>query len=86
MTNVREAVGIAFRFADEVLAQQKLVEPRLEEVEASQDGELWHVTISFVREPAKLAEMLEPMIREYKVVTVRAQDGQVQSMKIRQPA
>ena len=85
MINVKEAVEIAFRFADEVLSQEKLIDPRLEEVEAPGAGECWYVTVSFLRQTAGFGEMLEPTGREYKVLTIRSEDGQVESMKIRQP-
>jgi hypothetical protein len=87
MINVKEAVEIGLRFADEFLGQAKLVEPRLEEVELEEFGDrtYWHVTVSFVREPSKLKEVLEPAAREYKVVSIDARTGQVHSMKIRQP-
>jgi hypothetical protein len=85
MISVKEAVEIALRFADEVLGQAKLIDPRLEEVEL-EEGPTWRVTVSFVREPAKLTEVLAPPGREYKVLTVDAESGEVHSMKIRQPA
>ena len=85
MISVKEAVEIALRFADEVLAQDKLLDPRLEEIELSEGGDFWHVTVSFVRAPSKLVEMLEANVREYKVFTIDSDSGQVQSMKIRQP-
>lgn len=85
MINVKEAVEIALRFADEVLGRDKLMDPRLEEVEFSANGQEWLVTLSFIREPSKLGEMLEPMAREYKVLAVGSESGEVQSMKIRQP-
>ena len=74
----------------DVLAGDEPTNPRLEEVETSENGDLWYVTLSFIRKAE--AESLEDAIRghgyqrEYKVITVRASDGQVLSMKMRQPA
>ena len=85
MIDVKRAVSIAIRFVDEVLAEQKLIDARLEEVELSNDEKLWYVTLSFLREPKGLAEAIQPT-REYKTVTIQSADGKVQSMKIREPA
>jgi hypothetical protein len=85
MITVKEAVEIGLRFADEVLGPAKLTDPRIEEIELAEDA-VWRVTVSFVREPSKLTEVLAPPGREYKVLTIDAETGEVYSMKIRQPA
>lgn len=85
MINVKQAVEIALQFAGEVLGEAKLMDPRLEEVEL-EEGTTWHVTVSFVRETSPLMQALGASpTREYKVVTIDAQTGEVHSMKIRQP-
>jgi hypothetical protein len=86
MISVKEAVEIALRFADDLLGQDKLTDPRLEEVELGDVGDrpYWYVTVSFLREPSKLKELVEPRVREYRVLSVHAVTGEVQAMKIRQ--
>ena len=86
MITVKEAVMAALEFVDDIFADEKLLDPRLEEVELSEDEEFWYVTLSFVRQPTKLVEALKGShSREYKILTVRSETGMVQSMKIRQP-
>ena len=96
--NVKEAVRIAVEYVRELYAPDELVDLRLEEVELSESGKYWHVTIGFSRPELKkqqrqveppggsVLSLLRPQIleREYKVVTINAQSGDVRSMKIRQ--
>ena len=96
--NVKEAVRIAFEYVRELYAPEQLIDLRLEEVELSDSGKYWFVTIGFSRpelkkqqrevEPAagSVLSLLRPQTldREYKVVTINAKSGDVQSMKIRQ--
>jgi hypothetical protein len=87
MITVKEAVKIACEFLIEVLEDEQVKEIRLEEVELAEDGRFWEVTLSFVARATPLAEELGIFCgREYKVVTVWAEDGNVRSMKIRQLA
>lgn len=71
----------------------ELFDTRLEEVELSDDGKNWFITVSFIRQlPAmSVAEKISminsginPSERDYKLITVDAETGEVRSMKIRQ--
>lgn len=94
MIQVKEAVDAAARYTAEVFAQEGILDTRLEEVELSEDGDTWHVTLSFLRKrkvSSPLEEQLRagsvggpPMDRDFKVLSVRASDGVVTSVKIRQ--
>lgn len=90
MLDVREAVKTAFGFLDQVYAGKELPEPRLEEVELTEDGNWWRVTVSFLveRTPANSANAIVqgPFERTYKVIEVNAVTGHIRSMKIRVPA
>jgi len=89
MVTVKQAVTRATKFVEDILAGEELMNPRLEEVDSSENGDLWYVTLSFLRKEA--ATSLPDAIRgreyqrEYKVITVRASDGEALSMKMRQP-
>jgi hypothetical protein len=94
MIDVKQAVANAVKFLTDMFAGEPIMDVRLEEVELSEDGQYWYITLSMLRKPGEsgripsVAESLQSFIgrmdREYKVLAVRAQDGQVQSMKIRQ--
>jgi hypothetical protein len=93
MIHVRHAVQAAVRYMGEMFGE-KIVDIRLEEVELSEDEQFWYITLSFLREPKATSNVesdalraaLGRMEREYKVFAIRSQDGQVKSMKMRQPA
>ncbi|GEM86472.1 hypothetical protein [Meiothermus granaticius] len=85
MLDVREAVKVATEYIQALYTPQPLPELRLEEVERSADEKFWEVTLSFVvREPTAYLSLGEAArTREYKLLRVDAESGQVQSMKIR---
>jgi hypothetical protein len=97
--NVNDAVRIAVEYVRELYAPEELVDLRLEEVELSESGKYWFVTLGFSRLDLKkqqrqvespavgVLSLLRPQAleRAYKVVTINAQSGNVRSMKIRQP-
>jgi malate synthase len=99
MIEVKEAVQAAMRYTAELFAQEGVSDIRLEEVELSEDSATWHVTLSFLRKhkassvsPA-LEELLHAgtvfgpqMDRDFKVLSVRADNGVVTAVKIRQLA
>jgi hypothetical protein len=74
MIDVRGAVGKAKDFALDLLAARSV---RLEEVELSEEeeGEFWYITLSWVDDPVSG--------RAYKVFKIKADTGDVVSMKIR---
>lgn len=97
MIDVKQAVAIAVKYVADLLGSETIHDIRLEEVELSANEEVWYVTVSFLRPPKattepSLTDALSQLVagrsrqmeREYKVLAVRAQDGQVTSMKIRQ--
>ena len=87
MIDVKQAVKVAGECAENMLADENLIDARLEEVELSENGQLWYITLSFLREPLKLSDALVgPKTREYKVFTLRSDTGEFVSMKIRNPA
>ena len=55
---------------------------RLEEVELSEDGERWSITLSFAR-PGMNQLVPGQGQREYKLFEISAVTGKVQAMKIR---
>lgn len=85
MLDVKEAVRVASEYIQTLFTEKQIPELRLEEVEMSEDGKFWDVTMSFVvREPTAYLSLGDSAkTREYKVFKVNAETGQVQSMKIR---
>jgi hypothetical protein len=94
MIPVKEAVARAIEFAENMLQPPAdpltppgSVRPEvlLEEVELSKDGpnDIWLITLSVPGRARPLASLGR---REYKVFTVRADTGDVVSMKIRELA
>ncbi|RIH85315.1 MULTISPECIES: hypothetical protein [Calidithermus] len=85
MIDVKQAVQIANDYIQSLFTERQIPELRLEEVELSQDGSFWEVTLSFVvREPTAYLSLGDAArTREYKVFRINAETGQVQSMKIR---
>ncbi|NQU24183.1 MAG: hypothetical protein HQ567_23120 [Candidatus Nealsonbacteria bacterium] len=83
--DVKQAVGIALKFADDMFANDRIIDARLEEVERAECESKWLVTLSFVREPVKASEAFAAPTREYKIFAIQVQTGDVEWMKIRQP-
>jgi hypothetical protein len=90
MFPVQAAVQAARQFITATFGSENVQGLRLEEVELSQDELTWYVTLSFVRgdAPGALATSmgLTSAGREYKIVALRASDGEAQSVKIRELA
>jgi hypothetical protein len=87
MIDVKEAVQRAKQYLTELFSSEQPQFLRLEEVELSEDESTWRITLSFFpgTAPGSLAAALGVQEkREYKTVAIRATDGQVQSVKIRQ--
>ena len=92
MIDVKEAVKKALDYVSSVIPVEALIDPRLEEVELSENEKTWLITISFIRvTPSKylhsLASAMQEVTqsdREYKLVSVDADTGKPLSMKIRQ--
>lgn len=88
--SVKEAVNTAIKFVVEMFSQENLMGLRLEEIELSEDGLWWYLTLSFVRgtSPGAIASAMSggSTNREYREVHVSATSGEVRSVKIRQLA
>jgi hypothetical protein len=88
MIPVKEAVKAAMQFVAETFEGQILADPRLEEIEPSDDGLYWYITLSFTRggPQANFAAALgvNSGARDYKTITVDASNGTVKKMLIRQ--
>ena len=90
MITVKDAVLSATTAAEEFYIGNRLKDIMLEEVEMSEDGRNWLITLGFyVQDIAapSLAGLLQgsQLQRKYKVFTVRGDNGEVVSMKIRDP-
>ena len=94
--SVKDAVRIAVQYVRDLLSDESLSDLRLEEVERSESGDHWLITVGFSRpEPQQsispitnsIAERLRGRVlnREYRIVKVLAGSGEVQWMKIRKP-
>ncbi len=90
MINVKEAIVKAMEYFDLIYDDKEYSNLQLEEVELSDDSKYWLITLGYhVPLPAKssaVARALGSAIynREYKILKVRSDTGDVISMKIRQ--
>ena len=81
MVDGKQAVGKAIDYVKSVYDASQLADLMLEEVERSEDGKHWYVTLSLMpKGPASGGTSSE---RAYKVVKVVVETGEVLSMKIR---
>lgn len=84
MIDAKEAVKIAKSYFLDLFNDQLLTNIQLEEVERTEDGKFWRVTIGYDRgSENQLRSILGETPRYYKVVTVDAFTGQAESVKIR---
>ena len=86
MLSVRDAAKNALNFYKDIYPD--INGELIEEVEFDNDHHYWLITLSFPVgfEPSSLANILQPKIeRKYKVFKINANDGSVESMKIRVP-
>ena len=81
MLDVKEAAQRASAFLAGLYTDQDVSNVQLEEVELSDDGKRWMITLSFP-EPSQLGTF--KFRRKYKVFTIDAKTGDVKSMKIRE--
>jgi len=87
--DVKQAVKNAVEYLSSLYDSNELQDLLLEEVELSDDNRYWLVTLGFTRRlkttsPLQAFARSEPD-RLYKLITVRADTGEVKSMKIRKP-
>ena len=91
--DVRTAVKIARDHVNDLFQVSGAESARLEEVDLSEDGQTWMVTVSIVRQDRAfvipgLAEALagvtgKKLVREFKRVDINATDGTVRRVVIR---
>ena len=83
--DVKKAVAIALQYFRE-LVQGQYADLELEEVELSEDGKFWLVTLGFTRlMSGSLEAIVAPPTRAYKVIKLNATTGEPAAMKIRTP-
>ena len=90
MIDVQAAVKIALNFIGDMYADNDLSDIRLEEVEMSifeEGAEAWCVTIGF-RSPGTVGAVADALgerhVRDYKVVRIDSDNGEVQGMTMRE--
>ena len=86
MIDAKEAVRVALEYVRTMYEAEEIPHLTLEEVELSPEQEYWLVTVSFLSPFAR--SPIEAMTSQhgpamYKTLKLRAEDGQVHSMKIR---
>lgn len=92
MIDIKEAVTAAMEFARAVYDDRELRGLRLEEVEADLDNRSWKITLGWIEPDYRPIAIMEDVLsqhsapRVYKTFLVDANDGRVQSMKIRETA
>ena len=82
MLDVKEAARKASEYFAGLYSDQKIPNVQLEEVEISDDGMYWLITLSYPVAP-ELAALNFNFKRKYKVFTIDSKTGEVKSMKIR---
>ena len=80
MVDGKQAVGKAIDYVKSVYDSSQMTDLMLEEVERSEDGKHWYVTLSFIPQGKTSGGTTE---RTYKVVKVVVETGELLSMKIR---
>jgi hypothetical protein len=83
MLDVKEAAQRASEYFAGLYSEQKISNVQLEEVEISDDGKYWLITLSYPVFPNELAPIQFLGKRKYKQFTIDAETGQVKSMKMR---
>jgi hypothetical protein len=88
MISVKEAVQAAVAAAQAFYTGQELSGLQLEEVEMSEDGKLWLITLGFFL-PVPPRDAFEKLMspksdRRFKLFKIEADTGKVLAMKIRQ--
>lgn len=82
MIDAKTAVKSAMQFFSELFPTAQDV--RLEEVEMSDMGKWWNITLSYLHPPAsQLEAVIGSQTRIYKLIEVWWESGEVRSVKIR---
>jgi len=82
MLDVKEAAQRASEYFAGLYAEEGLSNVQLEEVELTDDGKYWLITLSYPVKP-ELASLNFNYKRKYKVFKIDRKTGEVKSMKIR---
>ena len=82
MLDVKEAAQKASEYFATLYTDEGIHSVQLEEVEISDDGKYWLITLSYPM-PGQLPTIDPNHKRKYKVFKIDAETGQVVSMKIR---
>lgn len=84
MLDVKEAALRASEYFAGLFADQGVSNVQLEEVELTDDGQYWLITLSYPLIPSSMALPVNIVSkRNYKVFKIDAKTGEVKSMKIR---
>lgn len=86
MITVKEAAQSAVNYYKDIY--HTINGELIEEVELDKDRNYWYITLSFPvgNEPQTLANILQPKVeRRYKIFKINAENGEVESMKMRIP-
>jgi hypothetical protein len=93
MIDVKEAAEAAAGFLANVYADRNYSDVLLEEVEITDDGKYWLITLSYAYEPpASVLDQYDVLVhrkpkpRRYKTFKIEADTGRVLAMKIREAA
>lgn len=87
--DIKRATGAAAQTVQQLYAESLPQDVRLEEVEISEDGKFWFITMSFSLQlplpttPMEEIRSLGRSERTYKRFKIDAQTGQMRSMSIR---
>lgn len=83
MLDVREAAQRASEYFAGLYADQGVSNVQLEEVELTDDGQYWLITLSYPLIGSNPLPLSIVSKRNYKVFKIDAKTGEVKSMKIR---
>ena len=84
MIDVKQAAQSASNFVTGLYANEIISDVRLEEVELTEDGKYWLITLSLPPPKSAISAVFQIGARQYKIFKVDADTGEVLSMKIRE--
>jgi hypothetical protein len=84
MIDVKQAAQSASNFIAGLYSNETISDVMLEEVELSEDGKYWLITLSFAAPSSSVHPILGIRGRLYKIFKIDTDTGEVLSMKIRE--
>ncbi|MGI9104681.1 MAG: hypothetical protein ACR2G4_00370 [Pyrinomonadaceae bacterium] len=84
MIDVKQATQSATNFISGLYSTEVISNSMLEEVELSEDGKYWLITLSFSAPSSSVSLLFSSGGRRYKIFKVDTDTGEVVSMKIRE--